>query len=141
MTTRVARTVLVLLAAVAAYVGLWALLAPHSFYDSFPGGGRHWVSMDGPFNEHLVRDVGGLYVAMLVLGVGAAIRPAAGIVRLTGLAWLAFSVPHLAYHTAHLEMFSPLDQILNVVLLGAAVVLGAVLCLPLRTHERVNSTV
>ena len=127
------------MAAVAAYVGCWATFAPQSFYDSFPGGGRHWVAMDGPFNEHLVRDVGGLYLALLVLSVGVALRPAPGVVRLTGLVWLAFSVPHLAYHTAHLGMFSRSDQVLNVVGLGGAVVLGLVLCLPLRARERVAS--
>ena len=38
--------------------GLWALLAPRSFYDSFPGGsGLHWVAADGPYNRHLVFSV------------------------------------------------------------------------------------
>ena len=34
-------------------VGLWAAVAPHSFYDDFPGGGRHWVAVDGPFSFFL----------------------------------------------------------------------------------------
>ena len=37
-------------------VGMWAQFFPHAFYNSFPGFGRSWVSVDGPFNEHLIRD-------------------------------------------------------------------------------------
>ena len=47
-----------LLAVSAAIVGFWAEFAPKSFYDDFPGGGHHWVRVDGPYNQHLVRDVG-----------------------------------------------------------------------------------
>ena len=48
-------------------IGAWALFAPRSFYDGFPGAGRSWVSVDGPYNEHLVRDVGALNLAIAVL--------------------------------------------------------------------------
>ena len=37
--------------------GLWQMFAPESFYTQFPGFGRHWVDVDGPYNEHLLRDV------------------------------------------------------------------------------------
>jgi hypothetical protein len=56
-------------------LGSWALLAPRSFYDDFPGLGRSWIAVDGPFNEHLIRDVGALNLALLVLVVAAAWRP------------------------------------------------------------------
>ena len=52
------------LAFVSLEVGIWAQFAPRSFYDDFPGLGRAWVRVDGPFNEHLVRDVGGLNLAL-----------------------------------------------------------------------------
>ena len=48
--------------------------SPQSFYDDFPGLGRAWVSVDGPYNEHLVRDVGALNLALLVLFVVAWVR-------------------------------------------------------------------
>jgi hypothetical protein len=39
--------------------------------------------------------VGSLYCALTALSVGAALRPADRyLVRLTGLVWLVFSVPH-----------------------------------------------
>src|SRR3712207_7559838 len=38
--------------------GSWQMFAPEAFYRNFPGWGRHWVSVDGPYNEHLLRDAG-----------------------------------------------------------------------------------
>lgn len=133
---RAVRLVLIVLAASAAYVGAWALQAPGSFFASFPGGGRSWVSADGLYNEHLVRDVGGLYLALLVVTLGAAIRPDPGRVRLTGVAWLVFGVPHLAYHAAHLDLYEGVDDVLNLVALGGTVALAAALCLPMRQRAR-----
>ncbi|HTO00773.1 MAG TPA: hypothetical protein VL068_08885, partial [Microthrixaceae bacterium] len=52
-------------------VGIWAQFAPRSFYDDFPGFGAVWVAVDGPYNEHLVRDVGGLNLALAVVLIAA----------------------------------------------------------------------
>jgi hypothetical protein len=100
--------------------------------------GHRWLTVDGPFNEHLVRDVGTLYLALLALSVGAAVTGNPPTVRLTAVAWLVFSVPHLAYHLAHLDGYSPVDKMLNVVALGATVLLPAML-LPVR-RLRVEAT-
>ena len=55
-----------------ALIGLWALLGPQSFYDDFPAGTDGWVHVLGPFDEHLVTDVGSLFVALgLVLAFAA----------------------------------------------------------------------
>jgi len=51
-------------------VGVQAEFFPRSFYDDFPLG-RGWVAMDGRYNEHLIRDVGALNLALLVLTIGA----------------------------------------------------------------------
>lgn len=40
------RVLLAALAASAAYPGLWAVLAPQSFFDTFPGAGHHWDTVD-----------------------------------------------------------------------------------------------
>ena len=50
-----------------ALIGLWALFAPQSFYDDFPAGTDGWVHVLGPFDEHLVTDVGSLFVALGVV--------------------------------------------------------------------------
>lgn len=50
-----ARAFFVVSAVAAAGIGAWAASAPRSFYRSFPGFGRHWISALGPYNEHLPR--------------------------------------------------------------------------------------
>ena len=47
-------------------------VAPKSFYEDFPGAGRVWVAVDGPYNEHLVRDVGSLNLALAFVAVAGA---------------------------------------------------------------------
>src|SRR3954447_16553540 len=61
------------LALASALVGIWATLAPRSFYDDFPGGGRHWVSALGPYDEHLVRDYAAANLGFLALAIFAAV--------------------------------------------------------------------
>ncbi len=106
-------------------LGLWASLAPRGFYDGFPGGGRHWVSIDGPFNEHLLRDFGGLNLALAAVSLIAAYVLTRTIVRTAGLAGLLFGVPHLLYHATHLSVFEGADGAINVTLLSGSAVLGA----------------
>jgi hypothetical protein len=120
------RVALALLALSAAFVGFWALLAPSSFYTSFPGLGFTWVSEAGPYDEHLVRDVGALYLALLVVTVLAVLRPVVVRPWVAGLAWLVFGVPHLVFHAAHA---GPGDAV-ELAALAVSVLLAAVACLP-----------
>jgi hypothetical protein len=89
------------LALVALQIGVWAQLAPRSFYDDFPGLGRAWVSVDGPYNEHLVRDVGGLYLALGVLLVAAIVTLSRPLIVTASVAVLVSAVPHLLYHAVN----------------------------------------
>jgi hypothetical protein len=123
MSNRALRIVLVLMAATPLGMGAWALAAPRSFFDVFPGGGRHWVSADGPYNEHLMRDFGGLNLGLAIVAVIAAITLSRPTVIAAALAALAFAVPHLTYHLFHLDLYDTSDQVANVVALGGAVVL------------------
>lgn len=133
MTVRIRRLVLLLLAASAADVGVWALTAPAAFYRSFPGFGLHWVAVDGPYNEHLVRDVGGLYLALLVVSVCALLPTATShLRRMAGLAWLVFSAPHFGYHLAHLDALSTGSGTLEAVALGLTLAAALLLVLPER---------
>lgn len=115
------RAALWLLAAAAATVGTWAQFAPTSFYASFPAG-RAWVAADGPFNEHLLRDVGGLNLALAVLTAVAAVRLDPALTRLTAVVTLVYTVPHLVYHALHLEPYGAADVVANVGTLTLAVV-------------------
>lgn len=127
LTERLVRPTLFLLAASALQLGLWASLAPRSFYDDFPTSARRWVAVDGPYNEHLVRDFGGLNLALAAVLIAAFIRPERFLVRTAALASLLFAVPHLAYHATHLDPYGTADKVANIALLGLAALLPAVL--------------
>ena len=90
-------------------IGVWALLGPQTFFDHFPGTALGWVSLLPPYNEHLVRDVGALSLALTVLLGYAAVRPESRTVRLAVLAFGLYAVPHTIFHALHLEGFPPAD--------------------------------
>ena len=119
------------------FIGLWAVFLPRSFYDDFPGGGRSWVSPDGPYNEHLMRDFGALNLALSVMTIAAAIMLVRSLAVTAALAWLAYGIPHLVYHLRHLDVYDSSDQIANVVALVVPLLLAAaVLVLEVRSATR-----
>jgi len=139
MNTTTRRTILGVTAVIGLYVGVWAVAFPQSFYDSFPGLGLMWISVDGPYNEHLIRDVGALYVALAAASIVAAASHRVEGGRAVGVAWLVFSIPHLTYHVAHLDGFAVGESILLIVSLSLTVVLAVPLIAPARRHERTSS--
>jgi nucleoside-diphosphate-sugar epimerase len=103
-------------------VGIQAAFTPRAFYNDFPFG-RGWVAMDGPYNEHLVRDVGTLNLALVVLVFAALLIGTRPIVRASMVVWLVNAVPHVVYHLRHLHMIMPgADKFGIVVTLGFAAV-------------------
>lgn len=109
-------------------VGMWAQFFPQAFYDSFPGFGRSWVSVDGPFNEHLVRDVGGGYLALAAVTLMAMWTKTKAVIQATALGWLAAQIPHFVYHVSHLDHFaSTTDKVGNVIILTLLVLVPAYL--------------
>ena len=127
MNRTVVRVGLAVLAVQAAMLGVWAGLAPRSFYDDFPGLGRHWVSIDGPYNEHLVRDVGWLNLALLVVTVWALVTLARSLVIATLVAWLVADLPHLVYHAANLDGLSSSDGTAEIISLALGPAIAAAL--------------
>jgi hypothetical protein len=121
---------ILLLSAVA--LGCWAQFAPHSFYVSFPFG-RGWVAADGPYNEHLVRDFGGLNLALAVVTGAALVIRRTSVSVAVALGWLAFAVPHFVYHASHLDDLGTGDAIGNVVATASLVVLPLVILVYRRT--------
>ena len=119
--TRVVRVALVVLAASSAVVGVWAQAFPRSFYDDFPGLGRVWVAVDGPFNEHLVRDVGGLNLGLAFVAALALVTASPLAARAAGGAALIYGVPHLTYHALNTEGFATTDVAAMLASLGLAV--------------------
>jgi hypothetical protein len=125
-----ARIALAVLAIGTIPLAFWASFAPRQFYDDFPGAGRSWVAADGPYNEHLVRDVGALSLALLIVAGFAFVTLSVPLLRATAAAFLANGVLHVTYHLRHLDLYDTADQISSIsglILLPvvAAVLLGA----------------
>ena len=96
----------------------------------FPGLNRYWVSVDGPYNEHLVRDVGGLYLALALAGVLTLLWRDGRSMLVLGAAWAIFSALHLGYHVDHLDALdSTADKVGEVAALSGSLVLALVLVL------------
>ncbi|WDZ90958.1 hypothetical protein [Nocardiopsis sp. HUAS JQ3] len=131
MNTKLRYASLGLLAAVGLYTGLWAYFAPTSWYANFPGLGLSWLPQLGPYNEHLSKDVGAMFLALAVLTLVtlSSVRNTR-LVQTTGAVWLVFNVLHLIYHVQHLDMYDMRDQVLNAVSLSALVLLSALLLVP-----------
>jgi hypothetical protein len=94
----------------AASIGLVAAAAPHTFYADFPFF-AHWVELLPPYNEHLVTDVGGLYLGFAVLFAWAAWTLQPTLVRAASTAWLLTAAIHLAFHATHLDDFGAADAV------------------------------
>ena len=107
-----------------AVVGLWALLAPRHFFDAFPAAGHAWVALLPPYNEHLVRDVGALSCALLVVLVAAAVSARPALVRTAALAFVVYAVPHTLFHGLHLEHFGHDDAMMQMLGFAGQLVLA-----------------
>ena len=114
---------LAVLAVTPAFVGIWATVSPRGFYDNFPGGGHHWVSAVGPYDEHLVRDVGALYLGALVLLALAWAWLDRRLVQATLISYAVAALPHLIYHLTALDGFSAGDAVAEIGGLALNVVL------------------
>lgn len=98
----------------ALFAGFQQQFMPRAFYDRFPGFGWQWVSVDGPYNEHLLRDLGGANLALAVVILFAIVRPSPGLVQTVAAALLVSQVPHFIYHAAHLDLMPTLlDKVLQ----------------------------
>lgn len=125
------RAALALFALVGFATGAWACFLPDSFYLDFPGFRSGWVSADGPYNEHLIRDVGAMFLALGTIAAAALGMKTTAAARLAGAAWLVLGVPHTTYHLIHLHVLEPVDQVLNAVGLVAGTLAAlAVLLVP-----------
>jgi hypothetical protein len=95
-------------------VGIWATLAPRGFYDDFPGLGHSWVSAVGAYDEHLVRDVGALYLGTLVLLALTWAWLDRRLVQAALVSYAVAALPHLIYHATALDGFSTGDAVAEI---------------------------
>lgn len=121
------RAGLIFLAVAQGAAGLVQLFAPSFFYDDFPTSATPWVSLLPPYNEHLLRDVGALTLAYVLVLAAAAIWPEPKLVRVALMANLMFTVPHFVFHATHLDHYPTGSAIAQTVTLAFAVLLPAAL--------------
>lgn len=113
-------------------VGAWSYFWPQPYFDHFPAFLGEWVSKDGPYNEHLVRDHGAMYLALGAASLYGLVRPSQVGCRLLGIAWTAFGVLHFAYHVTHLGHLPTDEATGQVVVLAVAILLATGLLIPSR---------
>ncbi|WP_343978597.1 hypothetical protein [Kribbella koreensis] len=100
--SRVLRAGLVVLALIQLVVGGWTLFFPASFYNDVPT-----VDWTPPYSEHLFRDFGSTTIGIGIVVAAAAIWLERRLVLVALLAYLSYSVTHLAFHADHLNADSP----------------------------------
>jgi hypothetical protein len=125
MKSLITRVALWILAAEAAAVAVPALLAPRYFYDSFPFGAS-WVDMLPPFNQHLISDVGGFYLAFALLFGWAAIALRRSLIVPLCVAWAIAALVHFVYHVTHLDGWDVADAIAQTVTLALVLALPVI---------------
>ena len=141
---------LLALAAEAGLIGVHALFFPLYFYNHFLFG-RGWVKLLPPYNEHITRDLGALYLGFFVILGYAVLKMSKDLVNGAILGFAAATIPHMVFHIVHSDD-APLliDKILQVGLLAVTVVFAAVLMLVARplfidqsvarpAHERIGA--
>lgn len=87
-----------LLAALNLWWGLWARLAPRHFFDTFPGWGQRWTAAYGPYNEHLVTDLGSTFLTLGFLLAVATVLADRRVRRTVLAGVLVFGTLHLVFH-------------------------------------------
>lgn len=113
----ITRWSLMAIAAFMAQTALLAAFAPRSFFDDFPFG-RGWIAAEGgAYDEHLVRDVGVLFISMIIVTIWAAWRREA--TAAVAIAWIVQGVLHLWYHIGHLDNLDNLGSADKIGLVGS----------------------
>ena len=135
----VLRVSLVIVAVSALMPGLEGTLGPSSFYASFPLG-RGWVELLPPYNEHLIRDVGGFYLAFAILFAWAAVTLARALIVPLCVAWSLTAVLHAYFHITHLDGFSTGDAIAQTSGLLAVIAFPVLATTLVARHERAFRT-
>jgi hypothetical protein len=114
------RGIVILLALAEAAIGLWASIAPLSFFENGPIPGTGWVALMPPYNEHLMLDYGTMTLAMTFVLIVTAVKLTPLLVRTSMVALLIFAVPHGVFHTLHLEHFTQAAAIAQTTLLAVS---------------------
>jgi hypothetical protein len=98
---RAARWLLGALALSGLIPGAFAAVAPHAFYDAVLG-----VDLLGPYNQHLLTDIGALYLGFGLLFAWAAVTLGRELALAACAGWALTQLLHFAYHVTRLADFT-----------------------------------
>ncbi len=125
------RTGLLLLVVIQTVIGAWQYFRPLSFYTDFPT-----VALDPPYNQHLLTDVGGLGLAIMVVTACAAVYLEYRLVCAALFGFIVYAVTHLAFHLTHFDGFRVAEAAgVGVALAVYAAIPIALLVLARRVHR------
>jgi hypothetical protein len=119
------------------FTGLWAVLAPASWFRAYPGLGRDWIAgAGGPYNMHLSVDAGAGFLAVGIVTLLAAVWLDRRVVQVAAIAVLVADGPHFLFHVLHPSGYPVLDEIFGVGGLGALCLIAIGVLLALRAPSR-----
>ena len=126
---------LLLLATPTLITGLWAILAPASWYSDY-GHGVAPPSAFGPYNEHFVQDLGSGYLGIGAVLLLAVLWPRREAVHIALLGFVVFSAPHLVVHLVEAGKLTRTGYLVTT----GALLLGTVVALwVLRLNQRAHT--
>lgn len=99
-------------------VGVWQYAFPRSFYDDLPT-----VDNDPPFNEHLMRDVGGLGLSLAAVLFVAVVFMEYRLVCAALAGNSVYASTHFVFHVSNLGGWSTGDAVTLATTLGINVVI------------------
>lgn len=104
-------------------IGIPAAFAPETFYTDFPFY-TALVKLLPPYNEHLITDVGGLYLGFAVLFIWALVKPSRQLIVPVCAAWTVAQALHFAFHIGHLTGFTTTDAVGQTIGLGLYILIA-----------------
>jgi hypothetical protein len=129
-----------LLAVLHGWWGLWALIDPQHFFNTFPGAGRRWTAAYPPYNEHLVVDLGATFVTLaFLLAAGAASR-SRGVRTVALLTVTLFGALHLGFHSLDHGLLARADLAASLAALALGVLVPVALLVVDRWSPRSDAT-
>ena len=132
MTDSRRRLIRMLLAAMATQhvvTGLTMTLGPLWFYENVLG-----VAELGPYNEHLLVDLGAMNLGLGLLATWAAVTMSLDLVRASCCCIAVVALAHLMFHAAHLHGLSGLEAAVELTALAAIAVLPTLVSILARTR-------
>lgn len=78
--------------------GIWAVVAPRNWFETFPGFGEPLVAAEPPFNAHLATDAGAGFLAVAVTLLVAVALGDRLVMLVAAAALFAHAAPHFAFH-------------------------------------------